>query len=417
MLPRRTAARLLDALRDRPVVFLTGARQCGKSTLARAIASAEHPGRYLTFDSLATLASARTDPEGFLRSLDGAVVLDEVQRCPELLLPIKAAVDNDREPGRFLLTGSTSVLVLPQIADALVGRVEILVLRPLSQSEIDGRTGNLVDALFADELLKLDAGATSEADLAARIRRGGFPEAVAMEGPERRAAWFDSYITTLLQRDVRDLAQIEKLPRLPDLARLLATRVGTLLNLSELSRATQLSQSTLRRYLALLEGVYLVSRVPAWSSNLGKRLVKSPKLYFGDTGLAAHLVGADLDEAPTLPEPRGALLENFVWNELDKEASWSRTRPRIHHYRSHGGAEVDFVLEDARGRCVGVEVKASSRVAKSDFRWLDGLQSELGERWVRSVLLHTGTETLPFGPASVALPVSALWRARGGTTP
>lgn len=255
--------------------------------------------------------------------------------------------------------------------------------------------------------MRVDAAPTGDRALGERVAAGGFPEAVSRTDGARRAAWFDSYLGTLLARDVRDLAAVEGLARLPDILRLLAARTGSLQNAAELARSSGLPQTTLKRYLALLEGVFLVARLPAWSSNLGKRLVKSPKLHLLDPGIAAHLRGESTDGPST---PGGALLETFVFAELEKQAAWSRARTRLHHYRSHSGSEVDFVLEDAAGRCVGIEVKSAATVRGSDFAGLEDLARALGDRFVRGALLYRGTEVLPFGPRMTALPVEALWR-------
>lgn len=412
MITRAIQSELVQALRDRPVVFLSGPRQCGKTTLVRHVAIQVLGADYLTFDDLGTLTSARSDAEAFIRDIPGPIVIDEVQRVPEVLLPIKASVDRDRRPGRFLLTGSASLSVVPQIALELVGRVEVLPLRPLAQVEIESATGNFVDALFAPAPLALEPGVRTEADVAQRIRAGGFPEALATKRADRRHVWFAAYVATLLQREVRDLAEIERLPKLPDLTRLVAARTGTLLNHAELARATLLPQSTLNRYLALLEGVHLCARVPAWSTNLGKRVVKSPKLFMLDSGLATHLVGAGETDTTTLPDPRGQLLETFVLGELERLASWSRTKPRIYHYRTHSGSEIDFVLEDRGGRCVAVEVKAQRRIDTRDIAPMKSLVADLGERFVRGVVLHLGDSVLPMGDRIQSVPVQALWQAR-----
>jgi predicted AAA+ superfamily ATPase len=399
---------LVEALADRPVVLLNGARQAGKTTLVRQIAGEAHPSRYLTLDDAAVLSAADADPAGFVAGLDGPVILDEVQRAPGLFLAIKAAVDRDRRPGRFLLTGSADVLLLPRLADALVGRVEILTLWPLSQGEIEGRTDAFVDAVFADRLQGLPPPHRPDAALAARIVRGGFPE-VADRDEARRAAWFGAYVTTILQRDVRDLAHVEGLTALPRLLKLLAARTMSVLNYADLARNAGIAQSTLKRYMALLEATYLVRTIPAWFANIGKRLAKAPKVLLGDTGLAAHLQGLD---APRLVEDRGLLgplLENFVVMELTKQLGWSRNRARLHYFRTHAGGEVDIVLEDPRGRLVGVEVKAASGVGAGAFQGLRELAEATGKRFLRGIVLYTGTEVVPFGPRLHAVPVRALW--------
>jgi uncharacterized protein len=410
MIERRLTGPLLDALEDRPVALLVGPRQSGKSTLALSLASDAHRARYLTFDDPPTLAAAAGDPVGFLGGLTGDVVLDEVQLVPELFRPLKAAVDRERRPGRFLLTGSAQVLLLPRLSESLAGRMEVLTLWPLAQSETLGNAGSFVDALFTAGPLAPRATAPTDAE---EIRRlivlGGFPEVRTLRTPQRRDAWFASYVTTILQRDVRDIANVDGLVTMPALLSLLAARSAGLLNASELSRSAGIKLTTLNRYLALLETVFLVRRVPAWSANLGKRLVKSPKLHFVDSGLAAHLVGLDEEGLAASPLQFGALLETFVVGELHKTLGWSDIRARLFHFRSSDRREVDIVLEDPRGRIVGIEVRASSTPSQADFAGLRFLQELAGQRFVRGVVLHLGGAALPFGDRLEALPMTALW--------
>jgi len=414
MFPRFLEDRVLAGLSDSPVVFLQGARQCGKSTLVQALARRRH-ARYVSLDDPSQLAAVRADANGFLAGLDGDVVIDEVQAAPELFPALKRAVDRDRRAGRFLLTGSAHALVVPEMARALVGRVDLVTLRGLSQGELARQRDGFVDWAFSRQ--PPPAELESPRNLASRIAAGGFPEAVARRTAERRAAWFDAYVATILQRDVRDLAQVDALASLPDLLRLCAARAGGLLNFAELGRAVALPQTTLKRYFALLEAVFLVHRLPAWHANLGKRLVRSPKLYLLDGGLACHLQGVD---AASWSEPttrRGALLESFVFGELDRQLGWSTVRATLHHYRSHGGDEVDFLLEDRKGRIVGIEVRASATPRADDAASLRKLASELGERFVRGVLLTTGNEIVPYDARVHALPVASLWTIPGPGSP
>lgn len=411
MFTRHLTPALLSALSDSPVVFLNGPRQSGKSTLVQSLAAGAHRARYMTLDDLTVLSAARGDPQGFLAGLDGPVILDEVQRAPELFLALKAEVDRDRRPGRFLLTGSASVTVLPQLSDALVGRMEILTLWPLSQGEVEGVNEGFIDALFEPDLSPPAFKPSSRAELWKRVVRGGYPEPFSREQPERRRAWVDSYIATIIQRDVKDLANIEGLTQLPRLLGLLAARSAGLTNYAELSRTMGLPQTTLKRYLALLEATFLSHPVPPWSGNLGKRLVKAPKLFLNDAGLAAALLAIDAERLAVDGALAGPLLETFVMTELAKQSSWSRTRPRLHHFRTQAGAEVDFVLEDARGRCVGIEVKAGG-VGTGDFKGLRALAEMLGDRFVRGVVLSTSPETTPFARNLHAFPVDALWQFR-----
>ncbi|HUH38515.1 MAG TPA: ATP-binding protein [Spongiibacteraceae bacterium] len=403
MYPRSIHAILAEALSDTPVVLLNGARQTGKSTLVQAL----RPGlRYLTLDDPVVLAAARADPFGFVAALDEPVCLDEVQRAPELFLAVKAAVDKDRRPGRFLLTGSANVLMLPQMADSLAGRMEIIELWPLAQSELNRRGGSVIDRLFAGDFAQNYP--FDRAGFISRLVAGGYPEATQRTGERRLGAWFDSYLATILQRDVKDLANIEGLTELPKLVRLLAVRSGGLLNFAELARSTGIPQTTLKRYMALLETLFLIRQVPAWSSHLGKRLQKSPKLFLSDYGLMAHLQGlgaAQLRGQHGLP---GGLVEAFVHAELAKHQTWAALPTRLMHYRTSPGVEVDFVLENRRQELVGIEVKAAATVTGKDFNGLRHLRDTTPAQFKRGVLLYTGEQVVHFDDQMTAVPMGLL---------
>jgi predicted AAA+ superfamily ATPase len=418
MYRRNITEQLHDALADTPVVLLCGARQTGKTTLVRAQQGlAGTPANYYaTLDDLDVLAAATSDPVGFIANLSASgepVILDEVQRAPGLFPVIKASVDRDRRPGRFLLTGSTNVLLLPKLSESLAGRMEILTLWPLSQAEIQGVSESFVDKLFASTSpMKAFASApvVSRDEVIGRIVQGGYPEAMARSA-RRRQAWFESYIATILQRDVRDLANIEGLTQMPRLLAILAARTASLLNAADISRNANLSYSTLTRYLTLLETTYLVRTVPAWSGNLTTRLIKSPKIVLTDTGLAAHLLG--VSEARLLQEPThlGGLLENFVVMEVLKDIGWSETRPTLYHWHTANREEVDLLLEQRDGSLVGIEVKASSTVGAGDFKGLRALESLTAERFLRGIVLYTGERVVPFGEKLFAVPLSAIWQS------
>lgn len=397
---------LEDALDDTPAVMLVGARQTGKTTLARLLGNARAGTGYVTLDDATALEAARADPAGFLAGLPERAVIDEIQRAPGLLPAMKAVIDRDRRPGRFLLTGSADVLSLPRVAESLSGRVEVATLWPFSQGELAGRREGFVDALLRGERPTTGGGSR---DAVERLLRGGYPEATARPRPDRRRAFFDAYVTTLVQRDVRDLADVEHPAAVRRLLQLVAVRTASVLNHSELGRTLGLPASTLKRYLALLETLFLVHEVPAWASNRGKRLARAPKLHVADSGLAAAMSGLD---AAALERDRpllGPLLESFVAAELTKQLGWSEARPSLFHFRTHAGQEVDLVLEDARGRVAGVEVKASATVTSADLAGLRALRETAGKAFVQGVVLHLGRSAVPFGPDLTAAPLEALW--------
>jgi predicted AAA+ superfamily ATPase len=395
------------ALADTPVVLLNGARQTGKTTLAQDLATA--PGfQYFTLDDAATLGLAVGDPSGFICNLAGSVAIDEIQKAPALFPAIKLAVDRDRRPGRFLLTGSANVMTLPRLSESLAGRMEIIPLFPFSAGELAGHREGFVKRLFDGTIGKAMEVSTRE-DLAARLVRGGFPEAIQRTNDERRGAWFASYISTILQRDVRDLARVDGLHALPNLLKLLAARTSGLLNLADVSRDAGLPHTTLTRYLALLETVFLVHRLPAWSPNLGKRLVKAAKFHLVDTGLACHLIGTDAGRLNDDRSLLGRMLETFVVGELRKQVSWTDPHTTIYHFRTATGSEIDAVLEKPDGSVAGVEVKAGATVGPSDFAALQELREGLGKKFIAGVVLYTGEKLIPFGDKLWLVPLPALW--------
>ena len=410
MYKRNIESELQAAIADTPVVLLNGARQTGKSTLARDFAQARSIP-YITLDDATQLAAASSDAHGFLAGLGDRAVIDEVQKAPGLFPAIKMSVDRDRRPGRFFLTGSANVLLLPQISESLAGRMELITLLPLSQGELHGRRERFLDGVFAESLPVLQPG--DAVDLKGAVLAGAYPEVIKRPAGKRRDAWFAAYITALLQRDVRDLANIEGLTDMPRLLSLLAARVGSLLNMSELSRSSGIPNSTLKRYLSLLHATFLFQPLPAWSSNLGKRLIKSPKIHLIDSGLTAHLAGVTRQSLDRDPVLFGHLFENFVVNELRKQTGWSDSRVNLHHYRTTTGREADILLEDAAGRLVGLEVKASATVVRKDFSGFDALSEDTRRQFVRGIVLYTGEQSVAFGENYMALPVSAMWRMTG----
>ena len=411
MIERHLTQSVLEALEDTPVVYVQGARQTGKSTLVQAIAKEAHPAPYYSLDAAAVLAAAEGDAEGFVAGLEGPVVIDEVQRAPGLALAIKSAVDKDRTPGRFLLTGSANVMALPRVADALAGRVELHTLWPFSQGELEGNRLSFADRAFAGKGGERGSRKDiKETELLERVLIGGYPEAQSRKKADRRGAWFESYITTILQRDVRDISNIENLAEVPNLLALLASRACSLVNYADIARSLTMPQSTLKRYMAILEATFLVRLLPAWSSNLGKRLIKSPKLLLSDTGLLAHVLGLDRARTERDRTLFGHVLENFVAMELVKQLTWSKTRFQLFHFRMTAGQEVDLLLEDRSGGLIGIEVKAGANVEGKDFLGLRLLAELTGKRFRHGFVLHTGASVVPFGKNLHALPIQYLWR-------
>ena len=409
MITRNITPNIIEALSDTPVVMLNGARQTGKSTLAKSLIVEKHIGHYVTLDDATALAAAKHDPTGYLAGLGESVVIDEIQRAPELFMAIKAEVDRNRTPGRYLLTGSANVLLLPRLSESLAGRMEIFTLWPLSQGEIKGTREKFIDILYSEKISTYThTAADSEPTILERAIKGGYPEANARGSESRRRAWSGSYITTILQRDVRDIANIDGLTAMPRLLSMLAARSTSLLNYSELSRTTGLPQSTLKRYMTLFETLFLIDHLPAWYSNLGKRLVKTAKLIMNDTGLLSTLLAVDATRLENNPLC-GAVIENFVIMELKKQISWSNTKPVMLHYRTQTGQEVDVVLEDTAGRIVGIEIKSSKSVGGQDFRGLQSLAEISGNNFLRGIVLYSGNQVVSFGRNLIAMPIDTLW--------
>lgn len=413
--PRHIKAGLDAALDDTPVVIVVGPRQAGKSTLASVVAG-ERDARYVTLDDDGPREAANEDPTGFVEGATLPLCIDEFQKAPALLPAIKARVDRaraggQRPAGMFMLTGSANVWATLRISESLVGRAERVPLWPLSQGELRGRRETFIDDLFAGRVAQLANAPVGRPAIAAALTTGGYPEAVARTEPRRRGRWFEEYVAMTLERDVRDLTRnAQQLDELPTLLRLAAARISGLLSPTGIARDAGMSRPTVQRYLALLEQLFLLIRARAWSQNIGQRLIKAPKVWLPDTGLACHL----LDYEQTRFEGdetalAGALFENFVAMELVKQAEWADSNVRIHHLRTAGGREVDILIERGDGSVCGIEVKLGATAHSRDFAALRHLQSKLGKRFRLGAVVHTGSETLPFGPDLWALPVSALW--------
>lgn len=415
---RNIRKRITDALRDTPVVLINGPRQSGKTTLMRQFASARRA--YLTLDDNATLKAAREDPQGFIQRLDTAAI-DEVQRVPELLLAIKLAVDMDRRPGRFLVTGSADVMALPRVADSLAGRIEVLPLLPLAGAEMTGSAGGWLDKLFdalvrdgkPPSLPQTIASRHIGAALERRVLLGGYPEALTRKNDQRRNAWARAYIEAIIQRDVRDIAAVDKLSLMPKLVFALAQVAGQLCNYTQLGGQLGLDAKTVNKYVTMLEQLFLLRRVPAWSSHALSRLVKTPKLQFLDSGLLCSLLKLNAAGIARDRTAFGHVLECYVYGELLKQCSWAKEPYEILMYRDKDQVEVDFIVENGQGGIIGIEVKAAAGSQSADFSGLKKLAALAGDHFLGGVLLYDGINTLPAGKAGDkplwAIPLSTLW--------
>lgn len=413
---RHITARLLDALNVSPVVFLNGARQSGKSTLVQHLRErigGDGKAEYVSFDRPTQMAAASASPESFLSAYANTLIIDEVQLVPELFRALKIVVDETRlhdkahANGRYLLTGSANILALPKLSDPLVGRMTVLTLYPFCTSEICGGKGNGLDRLLNFKFSKLQSLQFTTAEA---IQVATFPE-IAGKDANERAIWFDGYISTILQRDVRSLAELEKIASLPTLLRILASRAGGLMNDADIARDVGLNPVTSKFYRNILKMMFLHFEVSPWYRNIGKRLVKSPKGYLTDTLMLCYLL--DLDPArmrQSNPVLYGHVVENFVATELTKLLTFSETRARLFHFRTSDGKEVDFVLEKPDGSIFAIEVKHSESVTMHDFKGIQTLAELSGKDFSGGVVLYTGNEAVPFGKNLWAAPIHILWQ-------
>jgi uncharacterized protein len=400
---------ITEALADTRVVVVNGARQAGKSTLVHRLVRGRADVVERKLDRPNDLTAARFDPSEFVAH-DGLLVIDEVQRAPELILPIKARVDADNRAGQYLLTGSARLLGLRTLPDALVGRSETVELWPFSQGEIDGAQDRFVDAVFESGTDLVTGASLSRADYLTRIVRGGFPVAVERSG-NRRARFFESYARDLIDRDVTQLGDIQRRDDLVRLLSILADRTGRPLSIDGIASGLAISKNTVDRYIALFEEVFLVKRIPAWTNSATTRATRQRKLVFVDSGMSAHLSGLSAERLQRDPARAGWLLESFVISEIMRQLAWSDSFARLYHYRTRDGEEVDAVIEHHDGRVVGIEVKASSSLSNEDLRHLHHLRSKAGAAFHLGVLLYTGTEVLRTGDRLIAAPIDSLWQS------
>jgi predicted AAA+ superfamily ATPase len=405
MFQRYVERRVEEALADTPVVLIVGPRRAGKTTLVRKMG--ETGRTYCTLDDQTVLAAAQSDPAGFIRGLDRAII-DEIQRAPDLLLAIKKSVDEDYRPGRFLLTGSANVLTLPRVADSLAGRMETIQMLPLARGEIENRTPNFLESLFKGRLQSQKYAVVGD-DLVQVVLRGGFPEALSRESERRRQDWARAYLTSILTRDLRDIAEVEKLTELPKFVRLLAEHSGQLTNYSQLAGGINVNLRTGQRYVGLLEQVFLITTLQPWFTNALKRIVKTPKLHFVDSGLLAAARGLTFDRVKADRGTFGTMLESFVFSEVLKLMTASDLSLTPYHFRDRDMREVDIVLERDDGMIVAIEVKANATVKSGDFSGMRALADACGDRFAFGAVLYDNSDVVPFGDRLTAAPLSCLW--------
>lgn len=411
LIPRVASGLLAELAAGLRIVIVNGPRQCGKTTLLQEYHHI-HGGTFSTLDDDGVLATARTDPQTFVRYGERPHLIDEVQRGgDQIVLAIKQVVDTDQARGQFILSGSTRFLLVPTLSESLAGRAGFVDLWPLATAERTGGSASFADRVFneSDGLL----GATTpwrRHDYLELMVGGGYPEPIAIESGRARRAWYSGYLATVTSRDIADFAQVHRGRALLQLLRLVAARSGGLAVVSDLARGAGLDREAARNYLRHLEMVFLIHEVPAWSTNLTNKVAKTSKLYLTDSGLAAHLLDVSVDALRRPGHPGlGGLVETFVFTELLKLQTFGDVPFTIRHLRERDGREIDFVLEAADGRVVAIEVKASASANDTDARHLRWLRDRAGDRFVAGLVLYLGDGTYSFGDRITAAPVSALW--------
>jgi predicted AAA+ superfamily ATPase len=397
------------ALADTRVVVLLGARQVGKSTLLEQVATAEGAGRdVLTLDDQAVRAAATADPAGFIATLDTPVAIDEIQRVPELMTEIKLRVDRDQAPGQFVITGSANLLEMRQVKDSLAGRAEYLRLHPFSQGELLGHRESFVPNLADGGFPSVTNAAVGRRAYADILAKGGYPE-VQGRAPTRRPRFFESYVEGILERDLASLGDVADRAVVARLLQAIGATSAAELNIERLSNSLGTPATTIRRHIELLEMLFLIRRLPAWSNNLLARSIKRPKIHVADTGLLSYLVGADERRIATDLDLGGMIIETFVAMELHRQISWLDDRPQLFHFRDRDQREVDIVIEHRDGSVSAVEVKSAATIHERDFRGLTHLRDKLGASFKAGALLYTGASTVSFGDRIAGIPLSGLW--------
>ncbi|MGH3873110.1 MAG: ATP-binding protein [Pseudonocardiaceae bacterium] len=411
VVPRHLLGNVTTALLDTRVVGVVGPRQAGKSTLVRQIVAERPDATYASLDDADVRALATGDPHGFIEGRPGLFVIDEIQRAPDLLLAIKSSVDRQQRPGRFLITGSSQLSANRAVSETLAGRIERHTLWPLSQGEIEHRPVTFLSRLLDADLTTDWISALDKRSYLERALAGGYPEALAREGPRRRA-WFNAYAQTVIEREAPGISASPRTADLPRLLRLIAARHAGILNVSDLAADAQLPRTSVLRYLDTLEALFLIVRIPAWAANLSQREIRAPKVYLTDPGLAGYLRRA---EVATLLRPEvargadGPIIEGFVLTELLRQAGSAPDPPELAHYRDRDTTEIDIIVEGPDGRIAALEIKAGPGAAPAAVRNLVSLRDRLGTRFVLGVVLHSGPESARLADRIISLPISALW--------
>ncbi|MGQ3888250.1 ATP-binding protein [Legionella sp. CNM-1927-20] len=408
MFKRYIKTNIYNALSDTTVVYIMGPRQSGKTTIVKDVIN--ETWEYITFDDTTQLNLAKLDPVGFIRNIpaDKSIVLDEVQRLPEIFVSIKQAIDENRTAGRFLLTGSANALLLPTLSDSLAGRMEMIPLTTLSEYEILDRKPT-----FLFKLMEGKAPSTKEIRirdyLIKRIVTGCFPEPAQRENEPRIQAWYNNYLLSLIQKDIRDLGHIEHHSDMTKLLKALTLYSGNLINFTELGGKLEMHRQTVKKYTSLLEQLFLIENLPAWHTNAYKRLIKTPKLHITDTGIICAARGINSDKIRANPDIFGSLLETFVFNELKKQSNFIDEKLNFYHYRDKDKVEVDILIENSFDEIIGIEVKDTATIKQIDLTGLRKLKEIADKKFKMGVLLYDGDHTTSFGDNLFAVPVASLW--------
>jgi hypothetical protein len=394
------------ALETRRIVMLAGARQCGKTTLAKEICSEDT--LYLTLDDAGLRESAENDPNSFVKHTSRTLIIDEIQLVPSLILALKKAVDEDTRPGQFLITGSANLQSLPTVKESLAGRLTKIRLRPLSQGEIRTATPSFLTYAF-NQTFEYKSDLVSRDQLIDIALKGGYPEALLLENRDRRK-WFRDYINTLLERDLKDIANIQNINIMRALVKVLSSWSSKFMDISQIASGMAVGRPTISSYINALETLYLVERVYPWIKTDYARVGKQDKIFMTDSGLMAGFLGWKPDQVKYDSDRLGKLIETFAFNELATIIDVQDGEYELYHYRDREKREIDFIIEREDGALLAIEIKASSVVYKKNFQHIEWFQQNVAkDRPCIGIVLYSGEHVLPFGPNKWAVPFGLLW--------